>query len=95
MIKGFEQQYSIDYFETFALVLKFATLQVLLAKAAAKDLEINQLNVDTAFLNPELLEEVYIEIPKFFELIIIDVNLRQFCLQLKKALYRLKQALRV
>jgi len=41
VIKGLEQQYSVDYLETFALVLKFATLQVLLAKAATKDLEIN------------------------------------------------------
>jgi hypothetical protein len=41
VIKGFEQQYSVDYAKTFALVLKFATLQVLLAKAAAKDLEID------------------------------------------------------
>jgi hypothetical protein len=41
VIRGFEQQYSVDYAETFALVLKFATLQVLFAKAAAKDLEID------------------------------------------------------
>ena len=41
MIKGFEQQYSVDYLETFASVLKFATLRALLAKAATKDLEID------------------------------------------------------
>ena len=41
VIKGLEQQYSVNYFKTFVLVLKFATLQALLTKAAAKDLEIN------------------------------------------------------
>jgi hypothetical protein len=41
VIRGLEQQYSVNYFETFALVLKFATLRALLAKAATEDLEIN------------------------------------------------------
>jgi hypothetical protein len=66
MIKGFEQRYSIDYFETFASVLRYSTLRALLAKAAAEDLEVDQLNVDTAFLNLTLKEEIYIEIPQFF-----------------------------
>jgi Reverse transcriptase (RNA-dependent DNA polymerase) len=91
VIKGFEQQYSVNYAKTFALVLKFATLQVLLAKAAAKDLEIDQIDVDTAFLNLKLKEEVYIEIPEFFELATIGVDPKQYCLRLRKALYKLKQ----
>ena len=41
VIKGFEQCYSIDYFETFASVLRYSTLKALLAKTAAKDLEID------------------------------------------------------
>jgi len=53
------------------------------------------MDVDTAFLNLELQEEVYMEIPKLFELVTTGVNFKQHCLQLRKALYRLKQALRV
>jgi len=95
VIRGLEQQYGVDYFETFASVLKFATLRALLAKAAAEDLKINQIDVDIAFLNPDLEEEVYIEIPKFFELVTLGVDPKQYCLRLRKALYGLKQALQV
>jgi hypothetical protein len=69
VIKGFEQRYGIDYFETFASVLQYSTLRALLAKTAAEDLEVDQLNVDTAFLNPTLKEEIYMVIPQFFKLL--------------------------
>jgi hypothetical protein len=92
VIKGFEQRYSIDYFETFASVLQYSTLRALLAKAAAEDLEVDQLDVDTAFLNPTLKEEIYIEIPQFFELLYPDIDFKGKCLRLLKSLYGLKQA---
>ena len=41
IIRKFEQQYKIDYWETFALVVQYNTLRALLAKAAVKDLEID------------------------------------------------------
>jgi hypothetical protein len=63
MIKGFEQRYGIDYFKTFASVLRYSTLRALLAKTAAEDLEVDQLDVDTAFLNPTLKKKIYIKIP--------------------------------
>jgi hypothetical protein len=34
VIKGYKQQYSIDYKKTFALIAKFATVQLLFALAA-------------------------------------------------------------
>jgi hypothetical protein len=41
VIKGFEQRYGIDYFKTFASVLRYSTLKALLAKTAAEDLEVD------------------------------------------------------
>jgi hypothetical protein len=73
-------------------VLQYSTLRALLAKTAAKDLKVNQLDVNTAFLNPTLKEEIYIEIPQFFELLYPDIDFKGKCLGLLKSLYRLKQA---
>jgi hypothetical protein len=69
-------------------------LRALLAKAAAEDLEVDQLDVDTAFLNLTLKEGIYIEIPQFFELLYPDIDFKRKCLRLLKSLYGLKQALR-
>jgi hypothetical protein len=66
----------------------------LLAKAATKDLEVDQLDVDTAFLNLTLKKEIYIKIPQFFELLYPNIDFKGKCLRLLKSLYRLKQALR-
>ena len=41
VVRGFEQQYGIDYWETFASVIQYDTLRALLAKVAVKDLEID------------------------------------------------------
>ena len=65
-----------------------------MAKAAVEDLEIDHLDVDTAFLNPTLEEEVYMELPEHFELLYPDLKPDMICLWLLKSLYRLKQALR-
>ena len=66
VIQGNEQQYSIDYLKTFAPVAKFLTIYILFALAAKYNWEIEQMDVIIAFLNPILLDEVYIELPKGF-----------------------------
>ena len=92
VIKGFEQQYGVDYFSTFASVIRYSTLRILLAKAAAEDLEIEQMDVETAFLNPVLEEEIYMEIPQFFKEMYPDEDFTGKSLRLLKSLYGLKQA---
>jgi hypothetical protein len=54
------------------------------------NLEIEQLDVKTAFLHGDLKEEIYIKQPKVFT----AKDKEQLVCQLKKSLYELKQALR-
>jgi hypothetical protein len=39
--RGFTQEYSTDYFETFAPVVRMESLRILLAIAAKEDLEVH------------------------------------------------------
>ena len=55
-IWGDKQTPDIDYFETFASVVRYNTFRFLMAKVAAEDLELDYIDVETAFLNPPLQE---------------------------------------
>lgn len=52
--KGFTQVEGVDYNETFTPIVKFTSIQMLLALAAQLNLEIHQLDIKTAFLNGKL-----------------------------------------
>lgn len=88
--KGFKQQEGIDYDEVFAPVTKHSTFRTIMAIAAAYDMEIQQLDIKTAFLQGELSERVYIQQPEGFE-----EGGKSICCLLNKAIYGLKQAPRV
>ena len=62
--RGFSQQYGIDYFETFSPVVRMESLRILLAVAAAHDLEVHQMDVVDAYLLGELDEDIYIMTPE-------------------------------
>ena len=93
--KGYSQQAGVDYQETFAPVAKFTTLRLLLALSCENDWEIEGMDVKTGFLNGELEEEIYMEIP---EGVAIAVNKqrggynRPLAYRLIKSMYGLKQS---
>ena len=57
------QQEFIDYNEVFAVVGKHTSLKALLAAAAAEDMELHQLDIETAFLNGDRKETIYTQQP--------------------------------
>jgi len=62
----------IDFNETYAPVSKITTLHYLLCCATLEDWEIDQLNVVTAFLNPAIDKEVYMQLPEGIEWLIAE-----------------------
>jgi hypothetical protein len=85
--RGFTQQYGVDYEETYSPVLKYKTLRLLLAITAINDLELELMDVQTAYLNAPLNERVMMVQPEGYE----EGGKQLVCL-LHKALYGLKQA---
>lgn len=81
---GYKQVEGVDFYETYAQVGMYKTLRVLLALTAQYDLELEQMDVPSAFLNAELDEEIYMELPEGFQQ-------PGMIVKLLKALYGLKQ----
>lgn len=86
--KGYSQQAGIDYTETFSPVVRYDSVRTMMAIAAVFDMEMTQFDVKTAFLNGELQEEIYMQVPEG-----VECENGQVC-RLKKSLYGLKQASR-
>lgn len=89
--KGFTQKYGLDYTETFSPVIRLSNLRLLFAMTVELNLETDHLDVETAFLNGEIDEQIYMAQPEGFE---EPGSENKVCL-LNKAIYGLKQSSRL
>jgi len=67
VIKRYEQVEGTDYSDTYAPVAKLTSLRSLLALAARNCWSIHHMDVVTAFLNPLVDEEIYMDPPEGIE----------------------------
>ncbi len=86
--QGFQQRAGEDFDETYAPVVKYDTLCTIIAIPSHRSWPIFHLNVKTACLNGELIEEVFIEQPEGFK---VQGQEQKVC-KLLKADYELRQA---
>jgi hypothetical protein len=87
--KGYAQREGVDFEEVYAPVARIETVRLIIALAAQKGWQIHHMDVKLAFLNGDLVEEVYVQQPPDF----FARGSSGKVLKLKKALYRLRQAL--
>lgn len=83
--KGYDQCQGLDFHETFSPVVKPATIRTMLSIALTFNWKIFQIDVNNAFLNGILKEEVFMQQPPRFE----HSNPTLVC-RLNKAIYGLK-----
>ncbi|KAG8485184.1 hypothetical protein CXB51_021380 [Gossypium anomalum] len=91
--KGCSQVLGYDFKEMFSPVVKPATIRVILSIAVSKGWQLRQVNVNNAFLNGDLADEVFMQQPPGH--VQCGSNGKPLNCRLKKALYRLHQAPRV
>jgi transposase InsO family protein len=86
--KGFTQRYGVDYLETFAPVVKYKSLRMLLALANELSWVVHQMDVTTAFLYGEIDREIYMVPPEGA----VSAGEEGLVWRLDRSLYGLKQA---
>ena len=86
--RGFQQMEGYDYTETYSGVVKASAYRLLFALITLNGWTCHQMDVVTAFLNGDVLEEIYIHSPQGY-------SHSGKVLRLLKALYGLKQSPRL
>lgn len=68
--QGFTQRPGIDFRETFAPVARLSSIRAAVAVAVQENMFIRQIDVETAYLNGDVEEEVLMEVPEHFECVL-------------------------
>ena len=86
--RGFKQREGVDFSETFAPTVSSSCVRLLSAIACECDLDLCHFDVDQAFVQSDLEEDVFLRLPKGCG------DLSGKVVRLNKSLYGLKQASR-
>mmetsp|Transcript_26722 Transcript_26722/g.40195 ORF Transcript_26722/g.40195 Transcript_26722/m.40195 type:complete len:496 (+) Transcript_26722:168-1655(+) len=87
---GNTQRYGVDFNRIFSTVAKLSTLRLLLAIAAASGYRLTSIDVRQAYLQADLREDLYMQMPP--GLTDVDSNGNKLIVKLRKSLYGLRQA---
>lgn len=60
---GYTQQHDLDFIDTLCPIAKLTLLKVILSIVVAYTWKLAQLDINNAFLNGDLLEEIYMDLP--------------------------------
>lgn len=90
VMKGYTQQFGVDYDQMFSPLIKYESIQTVLAIAAQQCMPITQFDIQTSFLYGSLDTKIYMQHLEGFE-IMSQNNPQKVCLLLK-SLYGLKQS---
>ena len=88
-VRGDQQIEGVDFFESFAPVVQWSTVRLILILVLKFGLETRQVDFNNAFVQADCKEEVYVECPQGFEPAEGDGNM---VMKLNKSLYGLRQA---
>jgi hypothetical protein len=86
--QGFSQAEGIDYNETFSPTAKLSAIRIIIAIAIRNDWEIEQTDIDGAYLNAPITEVVYMRQAKGYE----THGKEHYVCRLNRAIYGLKQS---
>lgn len=75
--RGFNQIPGIEYNETYSPVVKLSSLRFLIGLAVEENFKLHQMDVNTAFLNGDLEEEIYMEKPEGIERFLQEIMMEE------------------
>jgi hypothetical protein len=84
-VRGDQQIEGIDFFDTYAPVVSWSTVRLLLILSVLLGLATKQVDYTLAFVHADLKDDVYVRMPRLFER-------PGYVYKLKKSLYGLRQA---
>ena len=91
-VRGDRQIFGLDFDETYAPVVQWSTVRLMLSLSLSLGLKTKQVDYTNAFVQAKIDGEIYCELPQEF---LGPDDDGQYVLKLKKSLYGLKQAPRL